>query len=768
MKFATGQAVTRVEDATLVKGQGRYADDVLLKDAAGAALRAVLLRSPHAHARIRAIDTAAAKAAPGVVAVLTSADAKADGLGEIPCLIPLKSLDGKPRGNTPRPLLADGTVRHVGEPVALVVAQTLGQARDAAELIKVDYEPLASVVDARLAARPGAPQVWPDIPDNTCFDWGMGNKAATEEAFAKSAHVVRVDLNNNRVVVNSMEPRAALAEYDPATDRSTLYTPTQGVHLIHGQIATALKLDKQKVRVVSGNVGGAFGMKLFLHHEQPLLVWVSRRLKRAVRWTAERSEGFLSDVQGRDNLSLVELALDKDAKFLGLRVTTHANLGAYLSNYGPFIPTSAGTPMLAALYRTPAIWVNVKGMVTNTVPVDAYRGAGRPEAIYAVERVIDAAARQLGLGPDEIRRRNFIQPSDMPFKTCMDTVYDSGDFPAILAKAMEQADWKGFAARRRESEARGKLRGIGVAGYIEKCGGGAPETAVLKVGEDGRVTLLAGMQDNGQGHATTMTQLVSEKLGIDAETISVVQGDSDLTPNGFTGGSRFLAVGGAAAVGASDEVIRKGRELAADELEAAPGDIEFADGEFRIAGTDRKLSIFDAARVAKKKGALLEATFTRTPEAVTFPNGCHVAEVEIDRDTGVLSFARYTIVDDLGRAINPMLVEGQIHGGTVQGIGQALMEHAVYDDESGQLVTGSFMDYAMPRADDVPNFDCGFHNVPCTTNPLGVKGAGEAGAVGAAPAVVNAIVDALHAANGTTHIDMPVTREKLWRALNPA
>ncbi len=760
-KFALGQSVTRIEDAALVRGAGRYADDV---EIAGAA-HASIVRSPHAHAKIIGIDTGAAAKAPGVLAILTGADVASDRLGYIPCLVPVTNLDGTARGDTPRPILARGRVRHVGDPVAVVVAETLAQARDAAELIAIDYETLPAVVDTHAATRPGAPLAWDEIAGNVCFDVGAGqSKAAVEAALARAAHVTRLELVNNRLVANPLEPRAALAEYDPATGRSTLYTPSQGPHVIHDQVADAiLKIGKDKLRVISGNVGGAFGMKIFLHPEQPIVVWASRRLKRAVRWTGDRSESFVSDVQGRDNYSVAELALDGDGRFLALRVTTWANMGAYLSNYAPFIPQLA-VPMLSGVYRIPAIYANIKGVVTNTVPVDAYRGAGRPEAIYLVERIVDAAARELGIAPDELRRRNFIRRADMPYQTPVESRYDSGDFAGVMSRAIEKADWKGFAARREQARGNGKLRGIGLAMYIERCGGGPGDTVVVKVDPAGSVTLFSGMQDNGQGHTTTFVQLLSEKLGLDASRIRVVQGDTDIVPAGMTGGSRFLAIGGIASMSAADEVIGKGKEAAASLLEAAPSDIEYGDGEYRIAGTDRKVSLFD---VAKKTGGL-QAQHTRTPEAYTYPNGCHVCEVEIDRDTGETRIVRYSVVDDFGRAINPLLLEGQVHGGTVQGIGQALLELGIYDPESGQLLTGSFMDYAMPRADNVPSFDCGFHHSPCVTNPLGVKGAGEAGAVGAPPAVINAVVDALNSVAGVKHIDMPATHEKVWRALASA
>ena len=754
-RFALGQALPRQEDRALLTGRGRYADDVQIASAA----HLYVVRSPHAHATIRRIDCTAARRAAGVLAVLTGEEVRGDGLGPIPCMVPVKNVDGSNRGDTPRPLLAQGRVRHVGDPVAIVVAETLAQAKDAADAIEIDYDALPAVADTRAAVEAGAPQVWPSIAGNLCFDTRLGDAGAVDRAFVGAAHVTRLTLENNRLVANPIEPRAAVADYDPATDRSTLHTSSQGPHFILGQIAERiLKLDPAKLRVVSGNVGGAFGMKIFLHPEPALVVWASRRLKRAVRWTADRSESFVSDVQGRDNHSVAELALDGEGRFLALRVTTWANMGAYLSNFGPFIPQLAFY-VLSGVYRIPAISLALKGVVTNTVPVDAYRGAGRPEGIYLVERIVDMAARELRIAPDDIRRRNFIDR--FPYRTPVDAVYDSGDFATAMSMCMANADWTGFAARRAESQARGRLRGLGLAMYIERCGGGEGDTITVRVDGGGKVTVFSGMQDNGQGHATGFRQLVSDRLGIDLEAIEVVQGDSDLVPEGMTGGSRFLAVGGIAALAASDQAVAKGMDDASRLLEAAAADIEYRDGEYRIAGTDRAVSLFE---VAGKAGGIT-ATHANESPPFTYPNGCHIVEVEIDPDTGAISIERYTIVDDFGRTINPLLLAGQVHGGTVQGIGQALLEHAVYDAESAQLVAGSFMDYALPRAGDVPSFDCALHNVPCTGNVLGVKGAGEAGAVAAPPAVINAVVDALHARSGLAHIDMPATSEKVWRAL---
>ncbi|HET9352074.1 MAG TPA: xanthine dehydrogenase family protein molybdopterin-binding subunit [Burkholderiales bacterium] len=730
MKFALGQSLQRIEDEVLLRGAGRYADDFPLAHAA----HACFVRSPHAHARINSISVAAAMKGPGVLAVLTGKDAASDGLGDIPCLIPVPGLR-----ETPRPVLAIGTVRHVGDPVAMVIAETLSQARDAAERVQVDYEPLPAVSDTRNG--------------EVAFEIGLGDaKEKVDTALAKAAHVTRLELRNNRLVANPIEPRAALAEHDAASGRTTLYTPCQGPHHLHGQIADAVvKTGRDKLRVVSGNVGGAFGMKIFLYPEQPAVVWAARRLRRAVRWTAERSESFLSDAQGRDNWTTAELGTDREGRFVALRVTTWANMGAYLSNFGPFIPQLAA-PMLSGVYKIGSIFLGIKGTLTNTVPVDAYRGAGRPEAIYLLERTIDVAARELGLAPEELRRRNFIKPSDMPYQTPVESRYDSGDFAAIMDRAMQRSDWEGFSKRKELSCRNGKLRGIGLGMYIERCGGGPGDTVRVEV-SSGEIRLYSGMQDNGQGHTTTFVQLLSNKLGVDAEKIKVVQGDTDIVPaEGLTGGSRFLALGGVAATKAADEVIEKGRQEAARRLEVAASDIDYRDGEFRIAGTDRRISIFELGN--------LQSTQTHAPPDYTYPNGCHICEIELDPETGAATIERYTIVDDFGRAMNPKLLEGQVQGGTVQGIGQALLEQAVYDAD-GQLLTGSFMDYAMPRAGDLPALDCGFHHVPCMTNPLGVKGAGEAGAVGAPAAVVNAVVNAL----GVRHVDMPLTPEKIWRSL---
>ena len=759
-KFGIGDSVRRVEDPRLLTGGGRYTDDTKLS---APAARLYVLRSPHAHADIKSIDTTAAKKAPGVLLVLTGADVKKAGFGDVPCLVPLANRDGTPRGETPRPMLALDRVRHVGDAVALVVAETLEQAKDASELIEVDYAARPHVVGTFEAAQPGAPLVHDGIKDNIVFDWEMGDRAATEAAFAKAHKVVTLRLVNQRLVVNSMEPRGAICEYDAKDDRSTLWLSSQGVHMIRPVVADMiLKIGSPKLRVRTGDVGGGFGMKIFVHPEYPMVVWASRALKRTVKWIPDRQEAFQSDIQGRDHVSIAEMAVDKDGKFLGERITTYAALGAYLNHFSVFIPTMAGSSMLNGLYATPAIYVNVKGVMTNTVPTDAYRGAGRPEASYLMERFVDHIARELGKTPDEIRAINFIKPSQIPYKTALGDTYDSGDFETVMRKGMDKADWKGFAARRAESAKRGKWRGIGMATYVEKCSGGSPETAKAVFNDNGTITIFTGNQTNGQGHETAIAQIASAQLGIDMETIRIVQGDSDVVPEGMTGGSRTIAVNGAATMGVAEKIIAKGKSLAANMLEASAADIDYKDGSFKIVGTDRSVSLFDVAKANKGQ---LDDSFTRTPEADTFPNGCHICELEIDPDTGTLEILNYTVMDDFGRALNPLLLQGQIHGGVGQGVGQALSEKTVYDAASGQLLSGSFMDYALPRADIVPHVKFDMHNSLCKTNPLGVKGAGEAGAIGAPPSVVNAIVDAIHAHTGVKHVDMPVTAASLWAVI---
>jgi len=770
VKFGVGQSVKRVEDPRLLTGNGRYTDDIQPRRQA----HAYFVRSPHAHASFTKVDTSAAAKAPGVLAVVTGADLQAAGIGNVPCLVPLKNRDGSSMPMTPRPALAVGRARFVGDAVAMVVAETLAEAKDAAELVEIDWNPLPATTDIEASAKPGAPQVWDFAKNNQVFDWELGDEKATSAAFSKAHRVVTMDFVNNRLVPNSMEPRNAIGEVTP-DGRLQLTVSSQGGSGLRKVLADKVfKVPENKVRVVTPDVGGGFGMKIFLFCEYVPVLFAARMLGRAVKWTGERGEAFLADTHGRDHKSRAELAVDKENRFIGIRVTVNANLGAYLSHYGPFIPTDLFAWMVPGCYAFPVAWCNVKGVYTNTSPVDAYRGAGRPEAAYMIERLVDKAARELGVAPDELRRINFIRPDQMPFKTPMGQTYDSGDFATTMATGMKAADWAGFAARKAESRKRGKLRGIGLSYYIEVCGGAPDESAQVRIDSAGGATVLIGNQSNGQGHETAYAQIVAEKLGIPFESIRVVQGDTDLAvyPGG-TGGSRAASVGGSAIWGACDRIIAKGRKFAAQMLEAAESDIEFKDGSFTVVGTDRSKSFHQVAQAAFDMGRIpagmspgLDETSNMNPAAATYPNGAHVCEVEIDEGTGVASVVRYTITDDFGKVINPLLLAGQVHGGTAQGIGQALFEGARYDEETGQLLTGSFMDYCMPRAVSIPDIAFSYTEAcPTTANPLGVKGCGEAGAIGAPPAVINAVVDAL-SAHGITHIDMPATPEKIWRVIS--
>jgi len=766
MKFGIGQPVPRTEDARLLTGGGRYTDDVSLPGQA----YAVFVRSPYAHAAIRGIDSADAASQPGVLAVFTVEDLEADGIGPIPCQAMLKQRDGSPYVAPPRPALAKGRARHVGDPVAVVVAETLDAARDAAELVMVDYDDLPSVTGTTTALEPGRPLVWDEAPNNLCFDWDQGDEATVEAALAKAARVVELEIVNNRVVANPMEGRACVAGVEPDTGRLLIYVTSQGVHGLRKQFSQLFKMPESKFRVVTTDVGGGFGMKLFNYPEYMVCLFAAKRLNRAVKWTAERTEGFLSDDHGRDHVSRARLALDADGKFLGLRVDTVANLGAYLSNYGPFIPTDAGSAMLVGSYTTPAVYVRVKGVFTNTQPVDAYRGAGRPEAAYLLERLIDHAGRETGLGPAEIRRRNFIPVSAMPYATPMGQTYDTGDFNANLEDGLRLADFAGLPARKAEAKARGKLRGAGLATYIEACSGGGAEQATVQVNGDGRIVLMIGTQTNGQGHETAYKQIIADRLGVPPEDVEVVQGDTDrVTWGAGTGGSRSVPVGGAALAESASRVVKKASDVAADLLETAAVDVEFKDGLFSVVGTDRSVTFKEVAAKAAAQGSdaggIAFSEMARwTPPANTFPNGCHVAEVEVDPDTGVVEVVGYSVVDDFGVVVNPLLVMGQVHGGVAQGVGQALQERVVFDPDSGQLLTGSFMDYQLPRAVDIPDIKIKLNCVPSTTNALGMKGAGEAGAIGAPPAVINALVDAL-SEYGITHIDMPATPQSVWQAI---
>ncbi|MBG6079184.1 xanthine dehydrogenase family protein molybdopterin-binding subunit [Rubrivivax gelatinosus] len=770
-----GQSVKRREDARFLTGRGRYTDDIVLPNQA----YGVFVRSPHAHARILRLDTAAAAAAPGALGIFTGEDFKA--VGGLPCGWLIHNLDGSPMKEPKHPVLADGKVRYVGDRVALVVAETLEEAKAAAALVEVEYEELPPVIDTAAVEDAGA-AVHDEAPDNRCFVWQIGDAAGTDAAFAQAAHVTTLTFRNNRLVPNAIEPRAANASYDPAGDDYTLYVANQNPHVERLLMcAFVLGIPEHKMRVVAPDVGGGFGSKIFLYGEETALVHATKVLRRPVKWTAERSEAFLSDAHGRDHLTTAELATDADGKFLALRVNTTANVGAYLSTFASCVPTILYATLLAGQYATPKICATVKAVFTNTAPVDAYRGAGRPEATYTVERIVETAARELGLDPAELRRRNFIRT--FPYATPVGLTYDIGDYDTTLNRAIELADVAGFPARRAASEANGLKRGLGYACYIEACGiapssvagalgarAGLFEAGEVRVHPTGKVTVFTGSHSHGQGHETTFAQVVADRLGIPLEDVTIEHGDTGKVLFGMgTYGSRSLAVGGTAIVKALDKVVAKGRKIAAHLLEAADGDVVFEDGQFKVAGTDRAIPFAQIALTAyvphnfphdKVEPGLNENAFY-DPSNFTYPAGTYICEVEVDPATGTVRVERFTAVDDFGNVVNPMIVEGQVHGGLAQGIGQALMEGCRYDEASGQLLTGSYMDYAMPRADDLPRFVVEtVPGTPCTHNPLGVKGCGEAGAIGSPPAVINAICDAL----GVKDVAMPATPHTVWQA----
>ena len=778
MKFI-GQGVKRREDYRFLTGSGNYTDDVDLPHQS----YATFVRSPHAHAKIKGINKNRALKAPGVIAIYTGEDIAAAKINGLPCGWLITGSDGQPMKEPPHPVLAQGKARYVGDHVAMVIAETQHQARDAAELVEVDYEVLPAVVRAEDARKKGAPQVHDELaPDNTCYVWGLGDKAAVDKAFAAAAHVTTLEFVNNRLIPNAIEPRAANAVYSRADESYTLYVSSQNPH-VERLLMTAfvLGLPEHKVRVVAPDVGGGFGSKIYLYAEDVALTWASKQVNRAIKWTADRSESFVSDAHGRDHVSKAELALDKDGNFLALRVATTANMGAYLSTFASCIPTILYATLLAGQYKTPAIYAEVTAVFTNTAPVDAYRGAGRPEATYLVERIVEQAARELKLDPSALRRKNFI--TSFPYQTPVALLYDIGNYEATLAEGLKMADVAGFAARKAAAAKQGKLRGLGYACYIEACGiapsnvagalgarAGLFEAGEVRVHPTGKVTVFTGSHSHGQGHETTFAQVVAERLGIPMEDVDIVHGDTSKVLFGMgTYGSRSLSVGGTAIVKAVDKVIAKGKKIAAHLMEASDTDIEFRDGVFRVAGTDKQEPFASVALTAyvphnypldKLEPGLNENAFY-DPANFTFPAGTHICEVEIDKDTGVTRIVNFTAVDDFGKIVNPMIVEGQVHGGLTQGIGQALTEGCYYDPVSGQLVTGTYMDYCMPRADDVPTFKVGTKETACTHNPLGVKGCGEAGAIGAPPAVMNAITDAL----GVKDIAMPATPQRIWRII---
>jgi aerobic carbon-monoxide dehydrogenase large subunit len=774
-----GASVRRKEDQRFVTGRGHYVDDLTRPGQA----YATFLRSPHAHATIRSIDTAAAKAKPGVLAVLTGEDLAADKVGGLICGWMIHSKDGTPMKAGPHPALALGKVRYVGDHVAVVVAETLAQAKDAAEAIAVDYETLPAVVDAA-EAQTSLAQIHEVAPDNTVFRWHLGDKAAVDQAFAAAKHVTKLDIANNRLVPNAIEPRAAIGEYDPGNDGYTLHTTSQNPHVARLVLSAFIGIaPEHKLRVVAPDVGGGFGSKIFIYAEETVCLWTAKKVGRPVKWNGDRTEAFLCDAHGRDHVTHAEMATAEDGKILAIRVATIANLGAYLSTFASSVPTYLYAPLLSGQYDIPAIYCEVDGVYTNTAPVDAYRGAGRPEATFVVERLVEVAAREIGMDPAKFRRRNYIKK--FPHQTPVIMTYDAGDYQASLAKALELADYNGFARRKRESARNGKLRGIGFSSYIEACGiapsaavgslgagVGLWESAEVRVNPTGSVEILTGSHSHGQGHETTFAQLVSERLGVSIDTVSVVHGDTDKVQFGMgTYGSRSGAVGMSAIYKAIDKVIVKGKKVAAYVMEAAEGDIEFKDGKFSVAGTDKSVAFGDMALQAyiahKFSGQELEPGLKEgafyDPTNFTFPAGVHICEVEVDPDTGIVAITKWTAVDDFGVIINPMIVEGQVHGGVAQGVGQALHEGAVYD-KSGQLVTASYMDYQMPRAEDLPSLTVGMTVTPCPSNPLGVKGCGEAGAIAAPAAVINALTDAL----GHEDLAMPATPQAVWRAAQKA
>jgi carbon-monoxide dehydrogenase large subunit len=772
-----GARIERKEDYRFLTGAGQYTDDVELPRQSYAAF----VRSPHAHAVVKKISLVKAKASPGVLAIYTGEDFAAAKLGGLPCGWLITDVNGQPMKEPPHPCLAQGKVRYVGDQVAIVIAESIDEARDAAELVKVDYEVLPAVVDGSKARAKGAPQLHEGAPDNTCYVWAIGDKAVADAAFAKAAHVTKLEFINNRLIPNAMEPRVANGSYSRADDSYTLYVASQNPH-VERLLMTAfvMGLPEHKVRVVSGDVGGGFGSKIYLYAEDVAVTWASKQVNRPVKWTSDRSEAFLTDAHGRDHHTAAELAMDKDGHFLGMRVKTTANVGAYLSTFASCVPTILYATLLAGQYKTPVIHCEVTAVFTNTTPVDAYRGAGRPEATYVVERLVETAAREMRIDPAEIRRRNFI--TAFPYQTPVALLYDIGNYNATMDAAQKLGDVAGFASRRKASEAKGKLRGLGYAAYIEACGiapsavagslgarAGLFEAGEVRVHPTGSVTVFTGSHSHGQGHETTFAQVVADRLGMPIENVDIVHGDTSKILFGMgTYGSRSIAVGGTAIVKALDKVIAKGKKIAAHLMEAAESDVVFENGAYKVAGTDKKKMFGEVAFAAyvphnyphdKLEPGLNENAFY-DPANFTFPAGTYVCEVEVDPETGVVKIEKFTAVDDFGKIINPMIVEGQVHGGLTQGIGQALTEGCQYD-ASGQLTTGSFMDYCIPRATDVPFYQVDTRETPCTHNPLGVKGCGEAGAIGAPAALMNAITDAL----GVKDMPMPATPQTVWRTL---
>ena len=779
MSEGIGQSVPRKEDGRFITGKGRYTDDIKQVGQT----HAYFVRSPHAHADVVNIDVEEALAAPGVIAVLTGADVTADGLGGLPCGWMIHSKDGSEMKQPHHPVLADKRVHYLGEPVAMVIADTALEAKNASELVAVDWAEKQAVVSVSEAQ--AAPAIYDDIPQNTCYEWALGDSDAVEKAMEKAAHVTRIELTNNRLIPNAMEPRAALADYNPGSDELTLHTTSQNPHLARLILTAFVQIaPEHKLRVIAPDVGGGFGSKIFVYSEETALAWAAKKLGLTIKWTAERSEAFLADAHGRDHVTTAELAMDETGQFLAFKVKTTANMGAYLSTFASSVPTYLYGTLLAGQYRTPAIYVEVDSVFTNTAPVDAYRGAGRPEATYLVERIVTKAATELGKDPAELRRQNFIRTDEFPYETPVALTYDIGDYEASLNKALELSDYEGFVARKASAAAKGKLRGIGLSCYIEACGlapsqvagalgagVGLWESGEVRVNPTGSVSVLTGSHSHGQGHETTFAQLVADKLGVPIDDVDVVHGDTGKLDFGLgTYGSRSLAVGGSALVNAADKVIEKGRKVAAHLLRTEPDNIEFEAPVYRMKNSNESKTFQEIAFAAyvnhdypdDLEPGLAEKAFY-DPGNFTYPAGTHICEVEIDPDTGVTKIVQFVAVDDFGNLINPMIVEGQVHGGIAQGVGQALLEQAVYDD-AGQLITGSYMDYCMPRADDLPNFTVGMTCTPCTHNPIGAKGCGEAGAIGSPPAVINAVLDAI----GETDMDMPASPERVWSMIKRA
>jgi carbon-monoxide dehydrogenase large subunit len=763
MKFGMGARVRRMEDKSLITGAGRFTDDYT----PAGTLRAYVLRSSMAHAKIAVSGVAEARDMPGVRLILTHADVAS--YGGLPQKGGFTQVNGRGITKPKRPLLVGDVVRHVGDPIAFIVADTLEHAKIAGEAIAVDYDPLEAVTNMKAAVEDSAPLVWPELGTNVAFDCARGDKAATDAAFAKAARVSRIEIVNNRVVANYMETRGIVAEFDAGTGRFTLTLGTQGGHGMRDIIAKdILHIDPKAIRVITPDVGGGFGTKAFCYHEYPLAAIAARQLDKPVKWIGERTEHFLVDSQGRDNIAVAEMAMDANGTFLAMRVDLLADMGAYLSQYGPHIP-EGGLTMSTGVYAIPHLYAYCRGIYTNTVPVDAYRGAGRPEAAYMIERLVDICGRDTGLGPVEIRRRNFIKPEMLPYMTQGGRLFDSGEFDGHLTKALAAADYAGFEKRAVAAKAAGKVRGIGFATYVEACAFPGSEGATVMLNDDGTATLLIGTQTNGQGHATAYAQFIGGHLGLDYDKITVIQGDTDRVPNGEgTGGSRSIPLGAVSVDRASIKLADQLRAAAASRLEAQAGDLEFHDGTIRVAGTNRGLTLAELARSTADKAVLRAYDDSFEQPEPTYPNGTHLCEVEIDPETGVTTIVAYFIVDDFGATVNPMLLEGQVHGGVVQGIGQALYEHTVYDQESGQLLTATFQDYAMPRADGIPFLNFETRNVPSTTNAFGIKGAGEAGSIGSCPAVMNAIADALWRAYRIPTIDMPATPLAVWEAIQKA